>query len=148
LEVVFNLDVAKWYSLNVNANFYYNQIDAFAVENLYPVPTYFQIGKQSLNSGNIKLNSTFHFKNGYDIQFTAIYLAPDIIPQGKVSQRFTMNLGVKKIIQKGKGELFINATDLGNTLVVKKEIQGNGFKYSSKDYYETQVIRLGYTYKF
>jgi outer membrane receptor protein involved in Fe transport len=148
LEVVFNLDVAKWYSLNVNANFYYNQIDAFAVENLYPVPTYFQIGKQSLNSGNIKLNSTFHFKNGYDIQFTAIYLAPDIIPQGKVSQRFTMNLGVKKIIQKGKGELFINATDLGNTLVVKKEILGNGFKYSSKDYYETQVIRLGYTYKF
>jgi len=148
LEVVFNLDVAKWYSLNVNANFYYNQIDAFAVENLYPVPTYFQIGKQSLNSGNIKLNSTFHFKNGYDIQFTAIYLAPDIIPQGKVSQRFTMNLGIKKMIQKGKGELFINATDLGNTLVVKKEIQGNGFKYSSKDYYETQVIRLGYTYKF
>jgi hypothetical protein len=148
LEVVFNLDVAKWYSLNVNANFYYNQIDAFAVENLYPVPTYFQIGKQSLNSGNIKLNSTFHFKNGYDIQFTAIYLAPDIIPQGKVSQRFTMNLGIKKMIQKGKGELFINATDLGNTLVVKKEIQGNGFKYSSKDYYETQVIRLGFTYKF
>jgi hypothetical protein len=118
------------------------------VENLYPIPTYFQIGKQSMNSGNVKLNSSFHFKNGYDAQFTAIYLAPDIIPQGKVSQRFTMNLGIKKMIQKGKGELFINATDLGNTLVVKKEIQGNGFKYSSIDYYETQVIRLGYTYKF
>ena len=148
IEVVFNLDASKWYTLNLNANYYYNQIDAFAVENLYPIPTYFQIGKQSMNSGNVKLNSSFHFKNGYDAQFTAIYLAPDIIPQGKVSQRFTMNFGIKKMIQKGKGELFINATDLGNTLVVKKEIQGNGFKYSSIDYYETQVIRLGYTYKF
>ena len=148
LEVVFNLDAAKWYTLNLNANYYYNQIDAFAIENLYPVPTYFKIGRQSINSGNVKFNSTFHLKNAFDVQFTAIYLAPDIIPQGKVSQRFTMNLGIKKTIQKGKGELFINATDLGNTLVVKKEIQGNGFKYSSLDYYETQVVRIGYNYKF
>jgi outer membrane receptor protein involved in Fe transport len=148
LEFVFNLDAAKWYALNLNANYYYNQIDAFAVENLYPVPTSFKIGRQSMNSGNVKLNSNFHFKKGFDVQFTAIYLAPDIIPQGKVSQRFTMNLGIKKMIQKGKGELFMNATDLGNTLVVKKEIQGNGFKYSGIDYLETQVIRFGYTYKF
>jgi outer membrane receptor protein involved in Fe transport len=148
LEVIFNVDPTKWYSLNVNANYYYNQIDEFAVENLYPVPTYFQIGKQRMNSGNIKLNSSFHFKNGYDLQFTAIYLAPDIIPQGTVSKRFTMNLGIKKIVQKGKGELLINATDLGNTLVVKKNIQGNGFNYSSVDYSETQVIRIGYNYKF
>jgi hypothetical protein len=148
LEFVFNLEAAKWYTLNLNANYYYNQIDAFEVENLYPVPTFFKIGRQSMNSGNVKLNSNFHFKKGFDVQFTAIYLAPDIIPQGKVSQRFTMNLGIKKMIQKGKGELFVNATDLGNTLVVKKEIQGNGFKYSSIDYFETQVIRFGYTYKF
>lgn len=30
----------------------------------------------------------------------------------------------------------------------KKQIQGSGFKYTSDDYYETQVIRLGYSYKF
>jgi len=148
LEVVYNIDATKWFTLNLNANYYYNQIDAFEIQNLYPTPTYFQIGKQSLNSGNVKMNTSFHFKKAFDVQFTAIYYAPDIIPQGRISQRFTMNLGVKKTIQHGKGELFLNATDLGNTLVVKKEIQGNGFKYSSKDYYETQVVRFGYNYKF
>ena len=47
-----------------------------------------------------------------------------------------------------KGEFIINATDLLNTLVIKKEIQGQDFSYTSNDYYETQVIRVGYNYKF
>ena len=84
----------------------------------------------------------------FDIQATFIYLAPDIIPQGKIGQRFSLDLGIKTTIQKGKGELFLNATDLANTMVVKRQIQGKDFKYTATDYYETQVIRLGYSYKF
>ena len=83
-----------------------------------------------------------------DAQVTAIYLAPDIIPQGKIKCRFSIDLGLKKSVQNGKGEFFINATDLLNTLVIKKEIQGQDFSYTCNDYYETQVIRVGYNYKF
>jgi hypothetical protein len=79
---------------------------------------------------------------------TAIYLAPDIIPQGNIDSRFSLDAGIKKGIQKGKGELFLNASDLLNTMVVKKEIQGDGFSYISTDYYETQMIRMGYSLKF
>ena len=68
--------------------------------------------------------------------------------QGKIGQRFSLDLGLKKSIQKGKGELFFNANDLFNTMVIKRTIQGNGFSYTSDDYYETQVICLGYSYKF
>jgi hypothetical protein len=82
------------------------------------------------------------------MQVSAVYLAPDIIPQGKIGTRFSLDVGVKKSIQKGKGELFANATDLLNTMVIRKEIIGDGFKYTSADYYETQVIRIGYRYKF
>jgi hypothetical protein len=57
-------------------------------------------------------------------------------------------MGIKKGVQKGRGELFFNATDLLNTLNIKKEIQGLGFRYETTDYYETQVFRLGYSYKF
>lgn len=71
-----------------------------------------------------------------------------IIPQEKIGSRFSIDIGVKKAIQKGKGELFINTTDLLNTMVIKKNIQGNGFAYTSDDYLETQVVRLGYSYKF
>ncbi|HQS36566.1 MAG TPA: outer membrane beta-barrel protein [Sediminibacterium sp.] len=57
-------------------------------------------------------------------------------------------MGIKKQIQKSKGELFFIASDIFNTLRIKKEINGNGFKLNSPDYYETQVFRLGYSYKF
>ena len=148
LEIILTQEVKKWYSFNLNLNGYHNQINAFRVENKYPVPNTFVANKQEIISGNVKLNNTFHFPKNYDAQLTAIYLAPDIIPQGEIAQRFSLDLGVKKSLQKGKGEVFLNSTDILNTMIIKKEIQGQGFKYISTDYYETQVIRLGYNYKF
>jgi outer membrane receptor protein involved in Fe transport len=148
LEMVLSEDVAKWFSFNINLNGYHNRIDAFTVENKYPIANTFTAAKQEIFSGNAKLNTIFHLPKNFDIQATFIYLAPDIIPQGKIGQRFSLDLGIKKTIQKGKGELFLNATDLANTMVVKKQIQGKDFKYTATDYYETQVIRLGYSYKF
>jgi outer membrane receptor protein involved in Fe transport len=148
VEMVISQDIAKWYSSNLNLNAYYNQIGAFTVQNLYPEPNTFSEDKQDVFSGNIKWNNTLHLSKKVDAQLTAIYLAPDIIPQGKIKSRFSIDLGLKKSVQNGKGEFFLNATDLLNTLVIKKEIQGQNFSYTSNDYYETQVIRLGYNYKF
>jgi outer membrane receptor protein involved in Fe transport len=148
VEMVFSQEVSTWLSLNLNVNAYHNQIDDFTVENKYPEPHTFTAAKQEINSWNAKLNGLFRLKNAFEAQVTAIYLAPDIIPQGKIGTRFSLDVGIKKSIQKGKGEVFMNATDLLNTMVIKREIQGEGFKYISKDYYETQMIRIGYTRKF
>ena len=148
IEMVVAQEISKLYSFNINLNAYRNQIDAFTVENKYPTLHLFSAYKQEAFSGNIKLNNTFHFPKNIDAQLTAIYLAPDIIPQGKIKSRFSLDFGLKKAIQKGKGELFCNAIDLLNTMIIKKEITGQGFNYTSNDYYETQVIRLGYSYKF
>ncbi|WP_276876905.1 TonB-dependent receptor domain-containing protein [Chryseobacterium joostei] len=148
LEAIWNQKVSEVYSFNINGNMYRNQINAFSVQNLYPKPNVFSADKQSAVSGNVKLNNIFHFSKGLNAQITAIYLAPDIIPQGRIKSRFSMDIGLKKAIQKGKGELFLNASDLLNTMVIKKNIQGMGFAYTSNDYYETQVVRLGYSYKF
>ncbi|GAA4172905.1 TonB-dependent receptor [Sphingobacterium ginsenosidimutans] len=148
MEAIWNQKVSDSYSFNINGNLYRNQINAFSVENRYPQPSLFSAERQTLISGNLKWNNTFHLKSGWDAQFTAIYLAPDLIPQGKLFARFSIDAGVKKSIQHNKGEIFLNATDLLNTMVNKREIQGMGFRYTSADYYETQVIRIGYNYKF
>jgi len=148
LEMILTQEVNHWYSFNLNLNAYKNQINAFSVENKYPVLSIFSADKQEIISGNIKGNNIFHLPKNVDAQLTAIYLAPDIIPQGKIAHRFSLDLGIKKSFQKGKGEMFLNATDILNTMIIKKEILGQGFKYLSTDYYETQVIRLGYNYKF
>ena len=148
LEAVLSQEISKLYSLNINANVYRNQIDAFTVTSLYPSPSVYSATLQETVSGNLKINNSFHFAKNVDAQLTAVYLAPDIIPQGKIESRFSIDLGIKKGIQNGKGELFLSATDLFNTMVIKKRIDGINFFYNSRDYNETQVIRLGYSYKF
>ncbi|KIC00780.1 TonB-dependent receptor domain-containing protein [Flavobacterium sp. PL02] len=148
IEVVYAKEINSWYSFNLNGNGYQNDIEAFTVTNLYPVPTTYFGKRQQIFSGNIKWNNTFQLNKSTSGQLSAVYLAPDIIPQGKINSRFSIDLGVKKTVQKGKGEIFLNATDILNTLVIKKEIQGDGFSYNSRDYYETQVVRFGYSYKF
>ncbi len=147
-EMVLAQEISTLYSFNINLNAYRNIIDAFTVINKYPATHIFSADKQEIYSGNLKLNNIFHFPKNIDVQLTAIYLAPDIIPQGKIKSRFSLDLGLKKAIQKAKGELFFNATDILSTMEIKKEITGQGFNYTSNDFYETQVIRLGYTYKF
>ncbi|XDZ56143.1 TonB-dependent receptor [Flavobacterium tructae] len=72
----------------------------------------------------------------------------DSIPQGKIDSRFSVDLGLKKMVQKGKGEVFVNASDIFNTLSIRKDIQGEDFNYRSNNFYETQVVRFGYSYKF
>lgn len=147
IEMVITQDISPYYSMNLNVNGYRNQINAFSIINQYPVTSTYSSEEQLMYSGNIKLNNTFHITKQINAQITAIYLAPDIIPQGKIAARFTLDVGIKKQVQKGKGEVFLNATDLLNTMVITKNIDGNGFSYVSSDYYETQVIRLGYSYK-
>jgi len=148
IELTYNQDIFKWYSFNLTSNVYRNQINAFSVENKYPEPHTFTAELQKVVSGNIKWNNKIRFKNGLEAQMTLAYLAKDIIPQGEIAPRFSVDIGIKKLVQKGKGELFLNATDLFNTLVIKKKIQGTDFSYTSEDYFETQVIRAGYSYKF
>ncbi|MEO6000915.1 MAG: TonB-dependent receptor [Chitinophagaceae bacterium] len=148
IEMILQHDFSKVVSFNTNVNVYQNIIDVFTVENKYPVPSIYAALKEKFTSGNIKLNGIFHLPKQTDIQISSIYLTPDIIPQGKIGTRFSVDMGLKKQIQKSKGELFFNASDIFNTLKIKKELNGNGFKLTSTDYYETQVFRLGYSYKF
>jgi len=146
LELLLSQKFGNILSLNFNTNIYNNIIDGFTVENKYPIAHSFTAAKQQMVSGNVKLNGTTHLSKSIALQFSAIYLAPDIIPQGKIAARFSVDAGIKKTTP--KGEIFLNATDLFNTMVIKKEILGDSFRYTSSDYYETQVIRLGYNYKF
>jgi len=57
-------------------------------------------------------------------------------------------MGAKIPVQRDRGELFFNATDMLNTMNIRREIKGTDFSYVSTDYYETQVFRIGYSYKF
>ncbi len=147
-EIMIAQNIRKWATCNISISTYQNVIHAFTVQNQYPEPSTFSEGRQQIVSGNAKIALQFHLKKKWEMQCIAIYLAPDIIPQGRIDARFSADIGVKKTIQSGKGEFFANATDIANTLKVRRTIVGSGFAYVSTDYYETQVFRLGYSYRF
>jgi outer membrane receptor protein involved in Fe transport len=146
VELILSQNISNWAVLNFNVNGYQNTIDAFTVVNKYPQTNIFSAGKQQIFSGNVKVNGLFHLPKKWDLQVTGVYIAPDIVPQGKTYSRFYIDGGLKKTV--GRNEFLLNVTDLANTLRIKKRVQGDGFYYVSSDYYETQVVRLGYTYKF
>ncbi|MBK7870055.1 MAG: TonB-dependent receptor [Saprospiraceae bacterium] len=147
-EMIFSQDLSQRVAVNLNLNGYRSEIAAFSVLNQYPIESTFRAEQQEIFSGNIKLNAVFKLAGNVNAQLTAIYLAPDIIPQGTIDSRFSLDVGIKKGLQKGKGEIFLNASDLLNTMLIRKEIDGTDFSYTTADYYETQVIRMGYNYKF
>lgn len=148
IELVLNQQLGSKVRLNANGNIYRNEIGAFSIVNAYPSNIAFIGEKQSIVSGNTKVNIIAKIFKGTEFQITGTYLARDIIPQGKILARYSIDAGLTKSIQNGKGELFINASDILNTLVMRYEIEGSTFNLISDDYYETQVIRVGYQYRF
>ncbi len=147
-EVVWQETLSPRITLGASATAYRQVFDAFSTLTLYPVPTTFTAVRQQLTSGNVKANALLRWPWDWQTQVAAVYLAPDLLPQGRIGQRFGLDLGMKKSVQQGKGELVVNATDLLNTMQLERRIRGNGFTLESTDYLETQVIRVGYTRKF
>lgn len=147
-EVVWQQLVAARLSLNANANIYRRTVDAFSVVNRYPVPVTYSAPREQLTSGNVKLNATATLPSDWQLQVANTWLAPDLFPQGKLGSRYALDAGARKSVQRGRGEIVINATDLLGTNQAERTIRGTNFRLVSTDYLETQVVRVGYSWKF
>lgn len=147
-ELVWQQTVSRGVTLSTNANVYRTTIGAFSVLNRYPVPVTFTANRESLISGNFKVNANLLLPGRVDARVSSIYLAPDLFPQGRIGARYALDVGLRKNVQQGRGEIVVNATDLLNTNQVRRTLTGADFRYVSTDYLETQVVRLGYTWKF
>ena len=147
-ELVWQQTVSRTVSLSTNANVYRTTIGAFSVLNRYPVPVTYRADKESLVSGAFKVNANLMLPRRIDARVSSIYLAPDLFPQGRVGARYALDVGLRRSVQQGRGEIMLNATDLLNTNQLRRTLRGTDFRYVSTDYLETQVVRLGYTRKF
>ncbi len=147
-EIVWQQTVSPRLSLNANASVFHRTQSAFSGINQYPVPIAYTAPRQELTSGNIKASTTVRFPFNWQTQISGVYLAPDLLPQGRIGSRFSLDFGARKGVQNGKGELVVNATDLLNTNQAQRTIRGTDFRLVSTDYLETQVVRVGYSRKF
>lgn len=147
-EVVWQQTISPKLSVTTNASVFRKTADAFSVVNQYPKPVPYSAPRQELTSGNVKVDAGLRLPREWQLQLTNVYLAPDLLPQGRIGSRFSLDAGVKKSVNRGKGEFVVNATDLLNTNQAERTIRGTDFTLVSTDYLETQVIRVGYSWKF
>jgi outer membrane receptor protein involved in Fe transport len=148
VELVISNEFLRKLKLDLSSNVYLNKIDAFTIEQSYPSNEYLEFPERVSWSGNIKLNAEINLGTGWNIQASGIYLAPDILPQGSIGSRHSVDLGIKKSIMKGKMELFFNGSDIFNTMRIKTTLDGADLQYTSTDYYESQAFRAGFQYRF
>ena len=59
-----------------------------------------------------------------------------------------MDLGVSKPIMGDRGEIVFSFVDIFNDFGIKQFIEGDGFNAIYENYYETQVVSLGFNYQF
>jgi outer membrane receptor protein involved in Fe transport len=147
-ELVWQQTLSRTVSLSTNANVYRTTIGAFSVLNRYPAPVTYRADTESLVSGTFKVNANLMLPRRIDARVSSIYLAPDLFPQGRVGARYALDVGLRRSVQQGRGEVVLNATDLLNTNQLRRTLRGTDFRYVSTDYLETQAVRLGYTRKF
>ena len=147
-EVVLDQKITEKWNVNGSFNWYVNTINAFSGTSIYPYSQTFNFQESKNNTWSGKLNSNLKLPHQTDFQLSAVYYAPNIIPQGKIKERYSVDFGLKKQILKGKADISLSATDLLNTFAIRKSIVGDGFNLTAENYYEAQVITLGMKYKF
>jgi len=148
LEFILSQQLTKFWKLSANLNFYQNHILAYEGQLLFPYAHSFPIPESKDNTWDFKMSHSLSLNKDWQLQLTGVYFAPKNIPQGKQLSRSSIDLGIRKKIWDGKGEVSFAFSDIFNQYGLQQEIQSDGFRAVYENYYETQVIRFGLRRRF
>jgi outer membrane receptor protein involved in Fe transport len=148
IEMVWTHRWSKVLRMDINSNLYLNTINAFQITNAYPNDLTLGLEEMQNYTGNLKANFNYKPKSNTEIQISGIYLAPDVLPQGRIGARYQIDVGYRRTLPDGKSEIFANISDIFATMHIRTELQGNDLMLISTDYFETQAMRVGYSRRF
>ncbi|HEY5622357.1 MAG TPA: outer membrane beta-barrel family protein, partial [Gammaproteobacteria bacterium] len=148
VELIVTQDVTDTWRLSGSINWYRNTIDADVVTLLFPVERPFVVQESDDDTWNLSLNNLFSFANGIEAQLSITYYADMNIAQGTQDARSSVDLGVSKPILGDRGELVFSFVDMFNDFGIRQHIDGGGFDAIYENYYETQVVSVGFNYRF
>jgi outer membrane receptor protein involved in Fe transport len=148
IELLLSQDITQNWKLSASLNWYVNSIDHYTGTLLFPYVRPFFIEKSSDKAGDFKINNEITLPGNWALQLTGLYYSDMNIPQGKQLSRSSVDVGLKKIVWEGHGEFTLSASDIFNTFGLRQEVVGEGFTALYENYFETQIIRAGFKYKF
>lgn len=138
VELMANLNVTKWWQLNLTGNVFRYQLDGEIEGN--------RVSSVS-NTWRTNFNSTFKLKWDTRLQLIGIYNGPSNTLQGERDGFFVINAAVRKEFFKKQVSVALNARDLFATGVNSFTSSGPTFYTYNKFRREAPVVTLNLTYR-
>jgi len=148
LEIAFDQKISSFWSLSGSMNVYSNTIFAHSGTIDFPRPQNYIIEKRTDTPMFAKLGNRLKLPWNISMELSGVYFSTKNIGQGKELARGGVDAGLKKTFLNNQLELNLSATDIFNTMAIRQDIDGAGFRVEYGNYYETQIITLGLKYKF
>ncbi len=148
VELLFSQDIFKFWKFKSSFNLYKNTIHEYEGSLLFPYQRPFIIQPTDDQTWDLKITNLLPLPNNFQAQLIYVYYAAKNIPQGKQSARSSTDLGIKKSIWQNKGEINFSFNDILNKFGIKQKLHGENFSAVYENYYDTQIVRLGFKYKF
>ncbi len=145
-ELIATQDIADFWEFSGSFNWYESKFDEYRTQLLFPVVRPFTVPGSSDDTWNLNLNNQIDLPYDIRMQVSLTYYAAKNFAQGQDAARSSLDLGFRKLVLEGKGELVFSVTDLFNKFGIKQDIRGNGFDAVYENFYETQVVSMGLRY--
>jgi len=148
-EFTLNYSPYKWWKLNSNFNFFYNETNGDYTYTDFNGNEVFQNFDNSTTSWFTRFTSKITLPYKIDWQTNGTYNGPQKNAQGKSLGVFSMNLAFSKDVLKDKGTISLNVSDVFNSRkrIMETFIPGVVDSYGEMQWRERQ-INLSFTYRF
>jgi outer membrane receptor protein involved in Fe transport len=136
-ELMANLKIVKWFSLNASFNIYNYRLEG-SLEGE-------DVVSNSVN-WSLRTTASFYLKGNFRIQWMGIYRSPTTTLQGTRKGFFYTNLAVRKDFFKRKLNLTLSARDLLGTARYESTASGKGFYSHMTFEREWPIVTLNVSY--
>ncbi len=139
MEMIFTWQLKKALRLSITGDLFYDQIDA---SNLG-----YSENKSAI-SGDLKLGANLNLTKSTVLQLNANYRSEELSPQGRELPMYYLNLGLRQDLLKNKASLLLAVSDIFNTMRWQSEIDTPVLYEKATRKRQSQIIYLGFTYRF
>ncbi len=139
LEINLGYDLAPWWNINANTNFFRSLVDGTYEGRDYSADAY---------AWNARVNTKIDIGEKFVIQASFDYDAPRNTTQGRSLSSYTFDLAASLEIFKGKGTLTLSGRDLFNTRIRRSIVDTPEYKSeSSFQWRRSQQITMQFNYR-
>jgi outer membrane receptor protein involved in Fe transport len=139
LELIFSLNLTKFFSAHLSSNIFYNTINASGLG---------FAEKRSIVSNSTNFNSTFTFTPNTQLQISCNYRSARQTAQGKQNATFVFNMGARQDLFKKKCTVTATLSDVFKTLRQKSTISSSYLQQTGINSRDARIFYIGFSYRF